>query len=318
MNKVLITGATGFIGYHLMKELYKNSVEIWAVCRTNNKDVENIEKIPGTHVVICDLNSINKLPELCDERGFDAFYHIAWEGATGLLRNNDGLQLDNVKWTIDCVKVAHLMECQTIICTGTICENQFDAIVNCQEYINISSYLIAKRYSHIMAMNIGKKYNQDVIWCNFYHPIGVYNKREQVIAHTIQSILRKEAVSFGSGNGLFDIIDVSDLARALYIMGSVKLSKNSYFIGSGNPLKLKEYLQIVKREIDDSAIFNFGKLQLKDLPMKKEWLDTTDFNNETGFVPLVSLINSIHAMEKWLLNVEEYEISKWDYRKWSK
>lgn len=316
MKKILITGATGFIGYHLVKTLWKNSIEIWAVCRESNKDIDKIKKIPGIHVISCDLNDISKLPVLCTERGFDIFYHIAWDGTTGFFRDDANLQLQNVNWTIDCVKVAHLMGCKKIICTGTICENQYDAIVDCQEYINISSYLIAKRYSRVMAFNMGKKYNQNVIWCTFYHPIGIYNKREQIIAHTIQSILRKESVSFGSGNGLFDIIDVSDLARALYIMGNVTLAKNIYFVGSGNPLRLKEYLQIVKREIDNKAVLNFGKLPLPELPMKREWLDTTDFCTETGFRPLINFINSIHAMEKWMLNIDKYETNKWNYRKW--
>lgn len=78
MKKVIITGVTGFIGYHLLRELREKGVEVLALCRPDNKDIDQIKKLDHVHVAACGLEQIRQLPELCAEREFDAFYH--WRG----------------------------------------------------------------------------------------------------------------------------------------------------------------------------------------------------------------------------------------------
>lgn len=68
MKKVIITGVTGFIGYHLLRELREKGVEVLALCRPDNKDIDQIKKLDHVHVAACGLEQIRQLPELCAER----------------------------------------------------------------------------------------------------------------------------------------------------------------------------------------------------------------------------------------------------------
>lgn len=315
MKKVLITGATGFIGYYLLKELYRNSVECWIVCRDGCRELEKLKTISGIHIIMCDLNCIEKLPDICDEREFDAFYHLAWDGASGPLRSDANLQMDNAKWTMECVAVASQMKCKKLIVTGTICEKQCESIGNYPEFLKSSFYLLGKKYSHVMAQNMCKKLGQPIVWCYFYHPVGVFNKKEQIITNTIKKLMENGNLEFGSGQGLFDVIDVVDLAVALYLMGEKDLKHDTYYVGSGCPRKLKEYLEIVRDKVNPGACLHFGNLNLGSLPMKYEWLDTSEFENATGFRTTIVFEESIDQVKAWLSNPQKYEEKKWKFDK---
>lgn len=311
MKKVFITGITGFVGYHLLQEMRKNNVEVWALCRPENKDFEILKSIKGIHTIEGELESISKLPVICNERGFDAFYHLAWSGASGSLRYDYKTQLSNVKWTCDCVEAARQMRCGKIIITGTICEKQCDAIEQQTSFITSSYYLMAKRYANAMVKCIAKQIGIPLIWCRFYHPIGVFNKKEQIMAGTVQKLLKQEEPKFGLAQGLFDVIDVRDLAYALYLMGEKQLIEDTYFVGSNKPKILKAYLEQIRHIVNPGINMHYGAVRTFDLPMKKEWLDVSPLCAETGFMPTYEFEESIREMKKWLKNEREYDSEKW-------
>ncbi|MCI8454959.1 MAG: NAD(P)-dependent oxidoreductase [Lachnospiraceae bacterium] len=311
MKKVFMTGATGFIGIHLLREMRKRGTEVWALCRESSREYEAVKKIAGVHIVGCGLEDVQTVLKLCREREFDAFYHLAWNGASGPLRKEYGVQLQNVKWTCDCVKAAKFLQCKKIIVTGTVCENQCSAIDGLEEFVGASYYLFAKRYAHRLAREISKELDMPLVWCQFYHPIGVFNKKEQIIADTIQKLLHQESLRFGPANGLFDVIDVRDLACALYKMGETALKNDTYFIGSGSPRRLKEYLEDIKEILDPFADMQYGSIKTADLPMERAWLDPSAFQEETGFIPSISFSESVEEMRTWLENEKRYDFEKW-------
>lgn len=311
MKKVFITGVTGFIGYHLLKELHEKGVEVWTLCNKDNTNYNDLRKVVGVHIVEAGLEDMLSIPEICKEREFDAFYHLAWKGASGKLRGSYATQIQNIKWTCDCVETAKLLKCKKIIVTGTVCEKQCEAIGRQQNFYSSSYYLFAKKNANDLARSISKKVDIPLIWCLFYHPIGIFNKKEQLIANTIYKILNQENIEFGRATNLFDIIDVRDLAIALRIMGEKNLSHDEYYIGSGTPKLLKEYLEIVRKLIDASAYMNYGAINTVDLPMKLEWLDVLPFQKEVNFTPKISFEKSIIDMKRWMENEDKYNYEKW-------
>ena len=311
MKKVIMTGATGFIGYYLLKELVENQIDVWVICRKENHFFEELIQSTKIHVVKCELSEIKKLPNICSERNFDVFFHLAWEGASGALRNDYNLQMKNAIWTCECIEVAQTMLCSKIVITGTICENQVNQIIADKLYTPSSYYLMAKKYAHEMADVFSFKTDMKMIWCQFYHPVGVFNKKNQIIAGTISKLLNHERLIFGLASELFDIIDVSDLAHAIYIMGEKEMHKNLYMIGSNNPQTLKYYLETLKDIIRPDANMEYGALSTMNLIMQREWLDSSDFELETGFKPQINFFKSVRNMKNWLENESEYDAQKW-------
>lgn len=300
MKKVLVTGATGFVGCHLVKKLVEQGIDVYAVCSVNSMNKNRLAEYKTVNIISCDIENIGKLPDIISERGFDTIYHLAWKGASGELRTNCNIQIDNIKWTSQLAEVACRLECKKIVVTGTVCENQCDAIIHKEIFSKSSYYLLAKKASYeLLRMNCIQQ-NIELVWCTFYHPIGKYNKQEQLIANTIWKLITGKTPQFGSATQLFDVIAVEDLAQGLYLAGEKELHKDRYFIGSGEPRSLAEYLKKVRDIVNPNVELQFGKYPDDGLPMKKEWLDVKEFSAETGYEPRISFEEGVISTWNWI------------------
>lgn len=300
MKRVLVTGATGFIGYHLIKVLVLQEVEVYAMCSSNSGNMARLAEFKEVKIIPCNLENMRTIPNIIRERDFDVIYHLAWSGAAGDLRADHDVQIDNIRWTVQLAEVARDLRCKKIVVTGTVCENQCTAILRKQTFSKSSYYLLAKKTSYeMLKMNCLQK-GIDLVWCTFYHPIGRYNKKEQLIANTIWKLMFGEQPQFSSGKQLFDVISVNDLAWGLWLAGKKELKKNKYFIGSGKPRSLAEYLMEVRDIVCPEAELQFGKYADDNLPMEREWLDIEEFSIETGFKPQSSFENGVIETRDWI------------------
>lgn len=300
MKKAIVTGGTGFLGYHLIKELINNDVEVLAVCRENSSNLDRIQKLKKVSVVCGSLNNMQKILEKCLDRDYDVLFHLAWEGASGVLRTSYETQMNNVQLACKAAEIAEKFGCRKIVVAGTICENQCEKILQMDEVPKSAYYLLAKKYAYEMLQVKCRQIQLKLAWCTFYHPIGWYNKTDQLIANTIKKLREGKEPQFGPANKWFDIIAAEDLAHGFYLAAEVDLQENRYYIGSGEPRILSLYLREVGKLINPDIVLQFGVFKDDGLPMEKSWLDVTPFQRETGFVVQKSLEDAIFETDKWI------------------
>ena len=76
MQKVIVTGANGFVGYWLIKELMKYSIKVIAIVKDTNEKIDMLTSLSGVSIVYCNLSNMINLDTIIPDRGFDAFYHL--------------------------------------------------------------------------------------------------------------------------------------------------------------------------------------------------------------------------------------------------
>lgn len=312
IKKVIMTGATGFIGYHLLRYLLDKNIKIWVILREDSQEIEMLQKIPNINVIICSLDNISQIDDICDERYFDVFFHLAWEGASGELRLQYKLQMDNAKWTAGCVEAAKKLGCKKIVVTGTVCEKQMDEIVHNKTFVRASNYLLAKDFARTMSFNMSKFFDIPLIWCQFYHPIGVFNKKNQLITNTVEKMLKNETLVFGSCESLFDIINVNDLVYGMYLLADKVKISNTYYIGSGDIRRLKDYLLSIAEIIGTKSKITFGDTTKDDLLIDEDWLSLYRIQRDTGYEPHWNFENSILELTAWLSDEDKYNLERWN------
>lgn len=305
MKRAVVLGAAGFLGYHLIRELVQQEVCVYAVCRPGSAHQERLSGFANVRVISCALEEIGQLPEKCQERGFDVCYHLAWQGACGQERTDSVLQARNIAWTLAAVRSASVLGCGKFVAAGTICENQCGAVVAKSETPSAAFYLLAKEAAYKMTRMECQKRGMPLAWCTFYHPIGKYNRPDQLVASVILKLMNQESPAFGPADGWFDVICAQDLARGMYLAGEKTMKNDRYFIGSGNPKKLREYLELIKSCMHSQVELRFYEYPDDGLPMKYEWLDAEPFMQETGFAPQVSLEDGIAQTCQWLQRWKE-------------
>ena len=120
--KLLVTGPNGFIGTHLLTLLSEEGVETIAVVKDKSEDVSRISHLPKVQIVYCELSEIEKLPEIVLDRDIYACIHLAWAGSSGDARADYNIQLRNVSYTMDLIKVLSEMNIKRFIGAGTLAE----------------------------------------------------------------------------------------------------------------------------------------------------------------------------------------------------
>lgn len=102
MKKAIVTGATGFIGKFLVRELVKQNVEVIAVVRRGTKNLNTINALP-VKIVECNIADYHMLPDMIADRDIDVVFHIAWQGVSDLDARNEAIQMQNLQSTLDLI-----------------------------------------------------------------------------------------------------------------------------------------------------------------------------------------------------------------------
>ncbi|GHU79440.1 NAD-dependent epimerase [Clostridia bacterium] len=295
MTSAIVTGATGFVGVHLLAELLANNVEVWAICRTGS---QNLGRLPETvHVIYVDIDSYDSLSELPDT-GFDVFYHLAWEDASGPGRTNAAAQAKNVELALTALENAHRLGCGKFIALGTVYERFAPNARTRESFGGSDFYILSKDYTHAMLDKLAVKLGIPFVWATICHPIGRLIKPEQMMASVVSSLLSGTKLPFGPGTAVYDIVAVEDVARGLRLLGECALTKRVYYIGSGAPRRLKEYMEETRRILGTDTPIGFGERPDDGLRFEGAWFDIAPLAGETGYAPSV-------GFEQAVLNVAD-------------
>ncbi|HEC1783395.1 TPA: NAD(P)-dependent oxidoreductase [Campylobacter lari] len=311
MKKVIISGATGFIGSRLTRLLLKSNVEVLALGKRDRKDVNPLRfpEDPRLTYLKLDMAEISNLPEHLKTIGWDptdsVFYHFAWGGKNGLSDLIVEDQYENVIWTINAFAVADKMKCSKFIHVGTM-EEAFAAPYleldyhKEKHYNRHVVYALAKKATRDYLKSISNQFNIDLIIVTKSHVIGPNDSRDSFLLVVVQKIINGEKIEMTSGEQTFDAISVTDCVKAFKVIGE-KGSKNSeYWIGSGNPRKLKEYIEIIANLYPPKYAIEFGKIAYSDVKLDKEVFSPKLLSNELDFKCSQSFESAINELYNWL------------------
>jgi nucleoside-diphosphate-sugar epimerase len=303
MKKVIITGANGFIGKHLIKYLQNINVEIIAVLREGENI--NISSFSNIEIIYCNLENIDKLPKLIKNYyDIDVFYHLAWAGTSGKSREDYEMQMKNVIFTANAALVSKQINVKKFISTGTVTENLVSNILESKMKSSNLIYGIAKLTSHFVLDALSQKNGINYVWAQLSNLYGEDNTSGNIVSYTINKLLNNETPAFTKADQPYDLMYINDAIRALYILGALNNSKNSYFIGSGKPRLLKEYLMEIGLIYGDTSKIGIGLNADDGSIYDWSWFDTSAMELEYNFIEKDSFSTNIKKV------LDSYKVNK--------
>lgn len=306
MNNAIITGASGFIGFNLCKILNDKGIKTYAVLRNETSYNDELKSLENITPVICDLNEITSLPRLIPESSVDVLYHLAWEGVSGQDRGNYHIQLKNIESTLELITAVSELNCKRFVGVGSTAE--YDAYNACEaDGISpdvVSLYGTSKLTTHFMSKILCKSFGIEHIWGNIGNTFGVGDKSDNFINFAFKCILSNDEAKFTAGEQNYDFVYVTDVAEAIYCLGSDGKDKCSYYIGSGSPRQLKEYIVVLRDMLNPEKELKLGAIPYNGISAPIETFGIEKIQEDTGFVPKVSFEDGINNLKAFLKETE--------------
>lgn len=307
MKKVIVSGANGFVGGALVKELVANNIEVIALDMEGHNN--NLPKSDLVKFYPFDLTNAFEIKERINEKDIDTFYHFAWAGSAGTARADATLQLNNAKWTVDCLKLAKELGCERFVNAGSIMELETIAATFKAEnkpglgYIYGSGKLVA----HTMCKSVAADIGIELVWAMITNAYGVGERSPRMVNTTIQKCIKGESPQFTAGTQNYDFVYIDDVARAFRLIGQNGKPFCEYMIGSSNAKPLKEFLLEMKEAIAPDLDFIFGDIPFTGVNQPLEEFDCSRTEADTGFRAEVSFGEGCKKTRDWWLGILKEE-----------
>ena len=259
MMRILITGATSFIGVHLVNELLNNGCIVYAVVRPNSPNISRLSKHESLNIIEKRLEEISNLQDDIKEK-IDVLYHLAWDGTRVPQRDNAILQESNYRATVQMLLNAIKLGCSKFVGVGSQAEygKTHGDIKEDYPAIPLTEYGKSKLKSYITLSNIAEQNNIEFVWARIFSVYGKYDYEKTLIMSAIQNLSNDDNANLTMCEQNWNYLYVNDAARMLLYLGLKKCEQGIYNLASLDNRKLKDYLLELKNIMESKSSLEFG------------------------------------------------------------
>lgn len=297
MKNIIVTGGTGFIGRHLVKLLASKGYNVTIITRDKNNSTAKL----GIDIkcIECDLNEIDKVN--IENIKCDVFYNLAWNGVSTEFKNNINIQIKNIEMTLKIAEFAKKINTKLFISTGTVAEYAF-----CEEVMDAyekqtpnDMYGASKVASHFLLDVYTRNNNLPFIWCIIPSAFGEGRTDNNILSYTIRELLAGRKPEYGALTQMWDFLYVREIVRALMLIGEKGHPGRIYGIGSGVYKPLKEYIEIIRDNINPALPLGIGARPKMSEKAFSSCVNINELTKDTGFVPEIYFEEGIKKTIDW-------------------
>ena len=291
-QRVLVTGANGFIGSHLCERLRQEGAEVHAVYRSRRPT-----DLGDQHWFKADLAHLPEVRKVISRARPEVIFHLASyvKGAPDLEHVLPTFQ-SNLQSTVNLLTAAAESGCSRIVLTGSLAEPE----VENGERFPSAPYAAAKWASSGYARMFHALYQLPVVIARVFMVYGPrQNDLTKLIPYVTLALLQGKQPKITSGQRLVDWIYVSDV-----IDGFVALAKApgvdgaTIELGSGVLVSIREVVQHLAELVGQGVTVELGAL--RDRPLEPTRMAKTDDTFATiGWRSQVSLIEGLARTVDW-------------------
>lgn len=263
-NTVALTGATGTLGIAIISECIEHKINIIAFIHKNSKNENRIPNSQFIKKIYCSLEELENI-NIGDLKA-DVFIHLAWGNTNRLLRNELKPQIENIKYSIDSVILAHKLNCRVYVGAGSQAEygRKSETINEKTEAKPETAYGIAKLCSAQMTRLECKNRNIKHIWPRIFSTYGPYTQDSTILNYTISKLLKSEVPSLTGCDQIWDFLYVKDAAYALLLLADKGIDGEVYCVASGRAQQMKNYINEISNLLNNPVKIGYGDIPYDD------------------------------------------------------
>lgn len=296
MERVVVTGATSFIGIALIKKLIEQNVEVLAIIRPGSSRAALLSNKKNLNIIEKELA---ELQEIDIDENYDIFFHIGWSSDFENPRDNLLGQLKNVTYNENAVKLAHKLGCKVFLSVGSQAEC---GIVNGCITAETSdspktAYAIAKVVAYNKCLALCETFGMKLCWPRLLSAYGVYDRDHTLVMSCIKAGIDNREMDMTRAEQIWDFVYVDDVADCLWLISKKGRHGKRYPIGSGIGKSLKSYIyDIARLTKSENLIKGIGKKEYVKGQIMNLVADITELTIDTGWKPQTTFEDGIRQI----------------------
>ena len=327
--QILVTGAAGFIGFHLCQRLLARGDAVLGLDNLNSYyDVSlkqarlaQLQPQPGFRFIQADLANRPAMEQLFSSEPFDVVIHLAAQAGvryslenphayvdsnlTGFMSILEGCRLAGVK---------HLVFASSSSVYGANTATPFSVHQNVDHPVSL--YAATKKANELMAHSYASLFNLPVTGLRLFTVYGPWGRPDMAYFSFTKAILEDRPINiFNQGKLQRDFTYVDDIVEGILRIADKPAKANPawsgsqpnpgtsfapyriYNIGNNRPVELLQFIEILEQQLGKTAQKNFLPMQAGDV--LTTFADIDDLVADTGFRPSTSIEEGIARFVTW-------------------
>ena len=296
MRRILVTGATGFIGSPLCQQLASCGYVIACLVRRLPKE----QTIPANVTFIKGELTLND-SALRDIKVFnpDVIVHLAWEHIPEFTYETAIANLNLAIHFFE--KILSHMTIETIITTGSCWENgQITGPASPHSWQPSSDFTWAK-YSiyHFLKMR-ASHHGFSLIWARLFYVYGPGQRSGSLIPTIIEHLNAHDTLpELKSSNTAHDFVHVNDVADALSTMCEIPDLHGTFNIGSGKSFKVSDIADRLFDLHHNNIASQTPALRMWNDPEHYMWADLSALREQINWAPKYEIESGLKSVLEW-------------------
>lgn len=296
MKKIVVTGATSFIGIHLIEQLLAKEYYVYAIVRRNSKNLYRLIPKPNLNIIELDMEEYSDIPSFIKEA--ECFCHLAWDGVRMPQRDNREIQQRNYWCSVEAMKAAKKIRCQRFIGIGSQAEYGKMTGKITEEYpCNPNTeYGKAKLETKNTLEELSKRLNIEFVWVRVFSLYGKYDYKGSLIMSCIDKMKKNDKIELTQCIQMWDYLHVYDAARAIIALIEHMEPAEIYNIASGDSKELKAYVEDMRHWLKSKSVVEYGAIPYVDNNIVNFEPSVDKLKKDTGWIPKIDFQDGINML----------------------
>lgn len=331
-SKVLVTGAVGFIGYHLTERLLKEGYSVVGIDNINSyydvrlkyaklpilgieEDIIWPDKIYQStkynnfRFAKIDIKDRYQIEELFRKEQFDIVVNLAAQaGVQYSIQNPHTYIENNITGFINLIDAARTNKIKHFVyaSSSSVYGNRDDVPFKETDNVDnpISLYAASKKANELIAHTYSHLYNLKTTGLRFFTVYGPWGRPDMAPFIFVKKIINNEPITvFNDGDMVRDFTYVGDIIDGIYkvIKGCDNEDKYKiYNIGNSVPINLIEFINTIEKVLDKKAIINY--LPIRQGDVVKTFADIRRIQADYKYIPSTNIEKGIEAFYLWYID----------------
>lgn len=302
--RIVVTGATSFIGRAVVEELLEKRHQVFAAVRpdsTGRGELEAMQRETGGQLTVLpvDLSACGMLdrhPAL--EGRADLWLHLGWEGSGSANRTNPEIQARNIGYALEALGAAARLGCTRFLFSGSQAEYGIaDGLMREDSPCHpVSEYgkdkLEVCRRAGERAAELGITY----LHARIFSVYGPGDHPWSLVSSCVDTFLKGGHMEFGACTQLWNYLYIKDAVRAITGLLLAKSPSGVYNVAGNDTRPLREFIGEIHRLCGGRGTFEYGKRPPNAEGVVSLNPDTGKLYRTANFQPRISFEEGIREM----------------------